>query len=134
VEIKDLYRTAIPRCAPGDTLHDVAKAMEEADSGFVAVVADGRLQGVISERDIVRATARGADPGSTTAAEFATTEVLTATPDEDEVEVARRMLDNKVRRLPVVSTKGDLLGMVSMRDLFTIETLMSDQNQGVGDA
>lgn len=126
MQTKDVYRPTVATCAPSDTLHDVARTMEAADSGFVAVVADRRLRGVISERDLVRALAREPSPRTAPAADYATTDVLTTSPEEDLDAVARRMIDHGVRRLLVVGEHDELVGMVSMRDLFALETLMAD--------
>lgn len=130
MEIKDVYRPYLVTCTPTATLRDVTRQMEDADAGLVVLMADGRLEGVISERDVVRAVARGADPTTTTAAEYATTEVVTVAADEDAATAARRMVDHGVRRLPVLSAAGDVMGMVSMRDLFAIETLLGQRRGG----
>lgn len=124
METKDVYRPDIATCPAGSTLREVAERMEEGDSGIVALVDDERLVGVISERDFVRALAREPDPAEASVADYATTEVVTAAPDEELPVVARRMIDRGVRRLPVIDTNGDLLGLVSMRDVFAVETLM----------
>lgn len=134
MEIKDVYRPLVVSCPPTSTLHEVARRMVDADSGIVALVVDGRLEGVVSERDVVRALALGADPATVTAAECATTEVVTVGADEEVATAARRMVDHDVRRLPVLSSAGALIGMVSMRDLFAVETLLGDQPAGDGQA
>ncbi len=92
--------------------------------GIAAVVNDGRLEGVISERDPVRALAAGTDPATATARSYASSDVITASLGEDISVVGRRMVDGEVRRLPVVTPNGELVGVVSMRDLFIVETLM----------
>jgi CBS domain-containing protein len=130
VQTKDVYRPTVATCAPDDSLHDVARTMEASDTGFLAVMADGRLHGVISERDLVRAVAGATDPRTATAAEYATTEVVGASLDEDVSVIARRMIDRGVRRLPVLAAQGELVGVVSMRDLFTLETLTAPPGEG----
>lgn len=124
METKDVYRPHIARCPAGATLREVAERMEQGDAGIVALVDDGRLVGVISERDFVRALARETDPAGASVGDYATTEVVIAAPDEELSAVARRMLERGVRRLPVVDANGDLVGLVSMRDVFAVETLM----------
>jgi len=127
VRARDVYRPVVATCAPGDRLTDVAKTMVTTDSGFVAILDEGRLDGVITERDLVRALAREPDPGAATAADHATRGLVTAAPDDDLSAVARRMVDADVRHLPVVDEHGELLGVVSMRDVFAVETLLSTQ-------
>jgi CBS domain-containing protein len=101
--------------------------MERAGTGIVAVVQDGRLDGVVTERDVVRALAAGADPAISTVATYATSDVITASLEEHISVVARRMVDAYVRRLPVVAPGGEPVGVVSMRDLFILETLMGTE-------
>lgn len=122
---RDVYRPVVATCAPGDALRDVARTMADTESGFVAILEDGHLQGVISERDVVRALAEGHDPGTATAADHAARGVVTAAPDDDLEAVARRMVDAEVRHLPVVDEHGELVGVVAMRDVFAVETLLS---------
>jgi len=124
MKVKDVYRPRIPTCTPAANLHDVALAMQRVGTGIVAVVNEGRLDGVISERDLVRALAAGADPATATAQAYASSDVITASLGEDISVVGRRMVDGDVRRLPVVAPSGELVGVVSMRDLFIVETLI----------
>jgi CBS domain-containing protein len=132
MNVRDVYRPRVATCAPSTVLHDVAQRMERTDAGLVVVVDDGRLLGVITERDLVRALAWDANPHATPASAYATTEVVTADLDEDIDTVAVRMLDRGVRRLPVVTSGRELVGMVSMRDLFAVEVLMTARNLRAG--
>jgi CBS domain-containing protein len=125
VKVSDVYRTMVDTCLPTERLGDAASKMIEADTGALAVVDGARLVGVITERDIVRAVAAGAEPARVPVSEYATTDVLTAALGDDVAAVARRMLDAAVRRMPVLGPSGDLVGMLSMRDLLAVETLAS---------
>lgn len=124
MNIDAVYRTHIVTCDPATVLRDVAERMERADAGMVAVVADGQLSGVITERDLIRALARESSPQTVPADAYATSEVLTASLDDDVADVGRRMVEEGVRRLPVLDQEGRLCGMVSMRDLFAVEMLL----------
>lgn len=124
VDIKDVYRPRVVTCPPAATLREVAARMEEADSGIVALVDGGRLVGVVSERDLVRAVAAGVDPAGAPASDWATTDVATVGIEEEAEVAARLMVERGVRRLPVVGDGGELVGLVSMRDLFTVETVL----------
>lgn len=132
MKVKDVYRPGVITCSPDASLREVTRQMEAGESGIVALVADGLLRGVISERDVVLAMAQGADPETTKASDHGTAEVITIGPDDDASVAARRMVDAGVRRLPVVSEVGDLMGMVSMRDLFSVETLIGQLAAGEG--
>lgn len=105
VETIDLYAS----------LHEAARKMESEDIGFLPVLNDGELVGVITDRDIiVRAVARGFDPEVTSVEETMTTDVVSV-PESSAVEqAADLMTDRHVRRL-VITDDDDLpVGIVSM--------------------
>lgn len=123
------------------TIREVALMMKEEDTGVIPVVdhdipggngktgndetaADtrrynrGRLVGLITDRDIVtRAVAEEKDVAGTRAEEIMSTDLKTAKPNDRVVDVIRKMGDKQVRRIPVVSDSGRLLGMISMADI-----------------
>lgn len=117
--ISNVYRPGVLSCRAEDRLDQVARRMVEEDVGALAVYDGERVAGIITERDIVGALAAGATPESWAIA-HASTRLKTAALDEDSGEVARRMLDEGIRHLPV-DDEGRLVGMVSMRDLLALE-------------
>ena len=119
MKIEHVYRPTAELCAPTDSLHDAARRMIEADTGSLAVLVGGAVVAVISERDVVRAASDGVDSRRTTVRSYAAPAVFT-TADEDTTTVALRMLRAGIRELPVIGPTGELVGMVSMRDLFAV--------------
>jgi CBS domain-containing protein len=98
-------------------LRDVAEMMRDGDMGAVPVVEDGRLVGVVTDRDIVVrcvAEGRGADAP---VSEAMTTEIFWVKPDDFAFEAVRLMGDKQVRRVPVVTDDGKLAGIISMADV-----------------
>lgn len=120
VRIEDVYRPDVYACTAGDTLQQVAQQMYRRDVGVLAISGDGRLTGVISERDLVRAVAGGADMTTATAGDYASRDVQVCALDNDSREVAQRMLAAGMRHMPVVRDEY-LAGVVSMRDLLAVE-------------
>jgi len=102
----------------GASLAETAEALAADEVGALCVTEDGRLAGIVSERDVVVHIAAGADPAHLTAGEVMSNDLVTASPDDSVMEAARRMEDAQVRHLPVLD-EGDMAGIVSMRDLFT---------------
>ena len=99
------------------TLRDVAAMMRDGDMGAVPVVADGKLIGIVTDRDIVvRAIAEGKDPKSTKLGEICSGDVVSVSPDQSVDEATELMRDKAVRRVPVID-KGRLIGIVSLGDL-----------------
>lgn len=111
--------TTNPICASPETpLQDVARVMSEHHCGSLPVVRDGKLAGIITDRDIVcRAVAPRRELAAMTAGDAMTTRVSTIDP-EAHAEVAATIMQRRhVRRLPVVDADGHVLGIVSATDL-----------------
>jgi CBS domain-containing protein len=124
MKLKDVYRPDAVTVDPDHDLATAARRMESTQVGALAVVDEaGQPVGIFTERDLVRATARAANPASVSVSAHASFRPETADVEEDSRDVARRMLELGVRHLPVTA-EGQLVGMVSMRDLLTVEAWM----------
>jgi CBS domain-containing protein len=102
------------------TMHEVAELLATHKVGALLVV-DGLhgVVGLVSERDVVRYLAAGANPYEVTAAELMTRTLIAARPDDSVQEVASRMLESGVRHMPV--REGEkYIGIVSERDLLDV--------------
>ena len=102
---------------PETTAQEAAQLMKTEDVGSLPIVEDGRLVGVITDRDLaIRALAEGR--GSETAVtEIASKDVVTIDPQQSIEEAARLMAEHQVRRLPVVEEDGRLVGMLAQADV-----------------
>ena len=102
----------------GDTLVDVARKLRDLDVGALPVCGDDdRLQGMVTDRDIVvRCVADGGDPGTVTAAALADGKPVTIGADDSVDEALRTMAEHGVRLLPVIDGH-DLVGVVSQADI-----------------
>ena len=99
-----------------DTLRSAAERMWREQTGSLLVMDGGRLAGIITERDLLRAVALGADLTTATVDEAMTTEVFTVSPDMPLRDAAREMAVRWIRHLPVVDGE-QVLGVISMRDV-----------------
>lgn len=103
---------------PGDTLQAAARRMRDSNIGILPVGENGRLVGVITDRDIVvRAVADASDAAQCKVSEVMSTEVLCVQAGAPIEEAERMMGENQVRRLPVVDANRRLVGMVSLGDI-----------------
>jgi CBS domain-containing protein len=100
------------------TVRDAARAMRARDIGDVLVANEGRLWGIVTDRDIVvRAVAEFPEaPGACKLADVCSTDVECLGPDDDVSEAIRLMEKNAVRRIPVVE-EGRAIGVVTLGDL-----------------
>jgi CBS domain-containing protein len=105
--------------APTATIREIAVQMTANEIGLVVIGGEGRLLGVVSERDIVRALAEEADPEDERASDIMSVDVLSAQSSTSVRSAVDMMVEGGVRHLPVVD-KGRVMGVVSMRDLLPL--------------
>ncbi len=99
------------------TLQEVAALMREGDMGAIPVVEDGKLVGIVTDRDIVvRSIAEGKD-ASANIGETMTSEIFSVKPDDFVFEAIRLMGDKQIRRVPVVDDNGGLAGIIAIADI-----------------
>jgi CBS domain-containing protein len=106
---------------PNATLADLAGKLAVEQVGAVAITTDDKIEGIVSERDLVRAIAAGATCDDVWAADVMTIEPVAVDADEPIESVATLMLDEGVRHVPVVSD-GRVVGIVSQRDVLQVLT------------
>src|SRR5919109_309603 len=100
----------------GTSLADAAAAMRERMVGSVVVQDDGPVLGILTERDLVKATADGAHPTDAKVEKWMTPDPVTMPPDGDVTHALDQMIDHHFRHIPIVD--GDkLVGIVSFRQL-----------------
>jgi CBS domain-containing protein len=112
--IADAMRADFVSAAPEDTLGEIAQKMVEAKTGAVAVLDFGRLVGVLTERDMLKAMAGRVLTSDARAREWMTADPITATPDTPLEEAQSTMLSNGFRHLPVMEGSR-VVGIVSLR-------------------
>ena len=116
--IRDAMTAPAVRIHPKETVWVAARMLERENIGALPVCgSDGRLCGVVTDRDIVtRCLAAGRSPSPTAVEEIMTTAVVSARPDMDLELAAGLMGRRQIRRLPVTEN-GRLCGMLSLGDL-----------------
>ncbi|RSN23937.1 CBS domain-containing protein [Amycolatopsis roodepoortensis] len=111
--------TANATCvSASETVLDAAKKMAAESVGALPICGeDGKLQGMLTDRDIVvKVLAEGKDPRALHASELAQGEAVTIGADDDAEEIMRTMANHKVRRLPVIDGHK-LVGIVAQADV-----------------
>ncbi len=120
--IADVMRPDLIEVAPEDTLGEVAARMTEVNVGAVVVKDFGRLIGILTERDMLKAMAARVHTSEARVRQWMTEEPITATADMDVDEAARLMLANGFRHLPVCDENGQVTGVVSLRRVVAATT------------
>jgi CBS domain-containing protein len=118
MQVKDAMSKVVLTIGPEHTIREAAELMTRRHVGSAAVVDDALPgPGVITERDILRAVAEGVDPQATQVRDAMTFEARTATESWDLDDAAQMMVTHGFRHLLVVDARGDLCGVLSMRDV-----------------
>jgi CBS domain-containing protein len=109
-------------CTPRSTVLEAAHLMRKKHTGDLVVVEDDEERqeplGVITDRDIViEVLAKGLDPATTLVSSVIRTPVVVARDDEDSTQALERMRVHGVRRIPVVGSRGKLVGIVTVDDM-----------------
>lgn len=117
MQVRDAMTRDVAIVNAEETLQQAARVMAGVDTGILPVGEDGRLVGMISDRDIaVRGVALGKGP-DTKVREVMSSEVKYCFDDQDIAEVSENMGDIQVRRLPVLNRDRELVGIISIGDI-----------------
>ena len=118
MNVRSIFRPWVVRVDGDARLADAAERMQNEQVGSVVVTVGGRFMGILTERDLTRAIADGADPRDATAADYMTAAPAAVHLDADIHAVAATMFEFECRHLPVMSEDdSQVIGMVSIRDL-----------------
>lgn len=117
MKIRDIMTTSPEFARADETVQAVAQRMADGDFGFVPVCDGSRVVGAVTDRDLaVRVLATGLGP-STAVSEVMTRDIFTVAKDDSIEDVLSAMGDRQLRRFPIVTDNGDLVGVVSIGDL-----------------
>jgi CBS domain-containing protein len=118
VKIKDIMTGEARTCSPGTNLAAAATLMLDGDCGILPVMEDGKLVGVVTDRDLYIALAtRNRRASEITVDQVVQTPVYTCGPDDDVQVALETMKQHRVRRLPVEGFGGTVMGIVSISDI-----------------
>ena len=117
---KEIMHRGAECVAASDTLETAARMMRDRHVGALPICGpDYRLQGIITDRDIVvKCLAEGRDPKTTTAGDLAQGKPVWVDASAEDDDVLRLMEEHHIRRLPVIE-EHELVGMISEADLAT---------------
>ena len=116
MQVSDIMHSEVKTVATDDTFEEAAKVLRQNKISSVIVKDESGPAGIVTERDFVSLVADGLDPSSTKVGERMTTELATVEMRTDISEAARLMAERRIRHLPVID-RGELVGIISIRDL-----------------
>jgi CBS domain-containing protein len=135
MQVQEIMQTAVRLADPNMTIRDAARSMRADNIGALPVSENGRLIGIVTDRDIVvRAVAEERSPGNTSVREVMSEGVCYCFDDDDVDEAAEVMAEHQVRRLPVINHEKQLVGFVTLADLGrTEENAAQDALRGISE-
>jgi CBS domain-containing protein len=125
--LADVMRREPIEVAPEDTLGEVAERMSAANVGAVIVKDYGRLIGILTERDMLKAMAARVHTSEARVRQWMTEDPITASIDTEVDDAARIMLDNGFRHLPVLDESGQVTGIASLRRVVAASQAAADR-------
>lgn len=130
--VRDLLRTKgnqVWFITPNSDMLETLKIMAEKKVGALLVLEDGKIQGIVSERDFARAVAREERCAlNTTVLEYMTRNVVTVTPDTSIEECMRLMTHERIRHLPALED-GRVAGIISIGDV--VKEIISERDSKI---
>lgn len=117
-QINDIMTKRLVTVGVQTPLVEAARLMRDTDIGDVLVVDDGRLRGILTDRDmVVRGVAENKDLENTTVQDVCSPDLVTVRPDDDAGRAVDLMRQHALRRLPVTEADDHLVGIVTLGDL-----------------
>ena len=116
INLGDVMARAVVSVAPEDTLGEAAQKMVDEGVGAAVVLDHGRLIGILTERDLLKAAAGRVHSSEARVREWMTEEPITASSETSVEDAVRTMLEHGFRHLPVVE-EGRTVGVVSLREV-----------------
>ncbi len=129
LELLKSREATVYQVASSVTVFEALRALADYGVGAMIVIDEGKLVGVVSERDYTRKVAlQGKNSKETTVAEIMTRDVFTVTPNTGTRTCMTLMSQKKIRHLPVVD-REKVIGMISIRDI--MDDIIADHEQTI---
>jgi len=128
----DEVMTKNPACCwPSHSAVTAATMMQSRDTGVLPVIQDRftpTLVGVVTDRDLcLHVVAGSRDPAHIWVSECMTAEPVCCTAEDDVIDALERMKKHRVRRLPVVNEKHEVVGILALSDLLRKSAISTDE-------
>lgn len=118
MKVSDAMTSQVSTAAPTDTVRKVAQVMAHVETGAVPIVEDGKVIGLVTDRDIVlRVVAEGRSFDSPISEAMSEGEVQSVKEDDILADATAKMASHQIRRLVVLDDSGKLTGILSLGDV-----------------
>ena len=117
MKVSEAMTKQVVTAAPGDSVQKVAGIMLNIDSGAVPILEDGKVVGLVTDRDIVLQVVAKGGALSTPVSGVMSGDVQTCKEDDNLSDAAAQMASHQIRRLVVANDAGALVGILSLGDI-----------------
>jgi len=118
--VKDVMRKNIVVAKPDVTIREASKVMGDMHIGSLVVREGDDILGILTERDVLLAVARGVNPEEAMVDEVMSKNVVTIDPEKRLEDAVDLMVEHKIKKLPVVDGKK-LVGIITASDIVVVE-------------
>jgi CBS domain-containing protein len=125
MKVEPFIRRPLVSVGPQHSVAEAARKMTDRKVGSAVVLTENGEPAIITERDVIRAVADGVDLASASVADYMTANAVCATASWDVTQAVRTMIERGFRHLIVVGDAGDVIGVLSIRDL--VSPLLAEQ-------
>jgi signal-transduction protein with cAMP-binding, CBS, and nucleotidyltransferase domain len=120
-KVKSIFTKDVISCRPSDSIEEAANLMDDRNVGAIVVTEEDRPLGILTDRDIAMALAVRGQSKCQSVQDIMTCPVKTMSDEDGVYRATRYMMDNGLRRVPVINQKsGRLVGLVTLDDLLIL--------------
>jgi CBS domain-containing protein len=120
MNLSEMFRNQVVTVEPSDSLLAAAEKMQQKNVGAVVVVKEGKVAGILTDRDVALKLGLGKASRETPVSDIMTKNVTTIWDDQGVFNATQYLRGKKVRRLPIIDRQERLVGMVTLDDLFAL--------------
>jgi CBS domain-containing protein len=125
VKVKEVMKKFVVTAEPNINMAEAAKIMTSNRVGSIVLIdKNSKPIGIITNEDIVSVVSNGKSPRTVKGSDIKMREFVSVSPDDTIVKVTKKMIKTGVKRLPVVDSKGNLVGIVSEKEIILISPEM----------
>jgi len=118
--VEEVMNRNVVVAKPTVTLREAAKVMGDMNMGSLVIFEEGKILGIVTSTDVLKAIGEGKDPDKTLVQDIMTRDVITVQADDDLEKAVEIMIENKIKRLPVLKS-GKLVGIITVSDIAIVE-------------
>ena len=126
MRVKDIMTASVDSIESTDTIAHASRRMAEDDVGALPILRDGKLVGIVTDRDIAVRGVAAAIPASASVGRIMTEGVSSCFPDDDVESVLALMSREQIRRMPVCDRAHGVVGIVGLTDAAKLDSFKKD--------